>query len=143
MGTETMGWIEVRARLENEYDLDCHRRGTIPATEIRFVDISSAAVDFNHYKLGLPRTLVEQLGVSHSRRLSHSAEGCCPIDRLGGVRLTILDRDFLCDIDELDDDMPVTIGSIPLMGLDLVVDPVGRRLIGNPAHGGVAMYEEY
>ena len=35
------------------------------------------------------------------------------------------------------------IGQIALGCLDLVVDLSGRRLIGNPAHGGELMYEMY
>jgi hypothetical protein len=32
---------------------------------------------------------------------------------------------------------------IPLEGLDFVIDMQGRRLIGNPAHGGEHMLEMY
>ena len=41
------------------------------------------------------------------------------------------------------DDRPVRIGRILLGLLDYVVDPVGRRLIGNPAHGGEHILEMY
>jgi hypothetical protein len=44
---------------------------------------------------------------------------------------------------EVPDDCPVLIGQIPLEVLDFVVDPVGQRLIGNPAHGGEQMLEMY
>jgi hypothetical protein len=37
----------------------------------------------------------------------------------------------------------VLIGQIPLETLDFVVDPVGQKLIGNPAHGGEHIYEWY
>jgi hypothetical protein len=36
-----------------------------------------------------------------------------------------------------------TIGRLPLMLLDFVVDPKSQKLIGNPKHGGVRMTEEY
>jgi hypothetical protein len=42
-----------------------------------------------------------------------------------------------------DDESPVLIGRAPLDLLDFVVDPVGRRLIGNPDHGGEWMIEPY
>ena len=35
---------------------------------------------------------------------------------------------------ELPDGCPVLIGQVPLEMLDFVVDPVGRRLLGNPDH---------
>ncbi len=45
------------------------------------------------------------------------------------------------DTMEVPDDVPVLIGQIPLEMLDLVVDLPGRRLIGNPAHGGEHILE--
>lgn len=47
------------------------------------------------------------------------------------------------DVAELPDSRPVLIGQLPLEGLDFVVDPLGQRLIGNPAHGGEHMIELY
>jgi hypothetical protein len=44
---------------------------------------------------------------------------------------------------EVPDGVPVLIGQIPLEALDLVVDLRGRRLIGNPAHGGEHVLELY
>jgi hypothetical protein len=44
---------------------------------------------------------------------------------------------------EVPDECGVLIGQIPLEALDFVVDPVGRRLIGNPAHGGEHIIEVY
>jgi hypothetical protein len=32
---------------------------------------------------------------------------------------------------------------IPMENLDLLVDPRGRKLIGNPEHGGEHMFEMY
>jgi hypothetical protein len=45
------------------------------------------------------------------------------------------------DVLEVPDQVPVLIGQIPLEFMDYVVDPVGRRLIGNPAHGGHQVLE--
>jgi hypothetical protein len=58
------------------------------------------------------------------------------------VRLTIQDRFATIDVTEMPDDVPVLIGQIPLGALDFVVDLSSRRLIGNPAHNGVFMYDE-
>jgi hypothetical protein len=52
------------------------------------------------------------------------------------VRLTIDGRFCSVDVMEVPDDIPVLVGQIPLEMLDLVVDPQGRRLTGNPAHNG-------
>ena len=59
------------------------------------------------------------------------------------VRLTIQGRTCTMDVIEVPDAVPVLIGQIPLEHLDFVVDPRRRTLIGNPAHGGVHMYEMY
>jgi hypothetical protein len=59
------------------------------------------------------------------------------------VRLTIQDRFCSSDVLEVPDDAPVLIGQIPLESLDLIVDPVQRRVSGNPAHGGELIYEMY
>jgi hypothetical protein len=38
---------------------------------------------------------------------------------------------------------PVLIGGVPLLALDVLVDPNACRLIGNPAHGGGYVIELY
>jgi hypothetical protein len=50
--------------------------------------------------------------------------------------LTIEDRDCVTEVVELPDEGMPVVGRIPLALLDLVIDPEGQRLIGNPAHGG-------
>jgi hypothetical protein len=59
------------------------------------------------------------------------------------VRLTIQDRDCPVEVVEVPDEVPVLIGQLPLENLDLVVDLQGRRLTGNPAHGGEQVFELY
>ncbi len=57
------------------------------------------------------------------------------------VRITIQGRDCISDVGEIPDEFSVMIGQAPLELMDWVVDPKGRRLIGNPEHGGVQMIE--
>ncbi len=59
----------------------------------------------------------------------------------GALKLTVQGRDCLVEVAELPDECPVLIGQIPLEALDFVVDPIGQRLIGNPAHGGEHMMD--
>ena len=47
------------------------------------------------------------------------------------------------DVMEAPDTVPVLIGQLPLEHLDFVVDLRSRTLIGNPAHGGEHIYEQY
>lgn len=43
--------------------------------------------------------------------------------------------------EEVSDDVPASIGHLVMTHLDLVIGPLGRTLIGNPAHGGEPIYE--
>ncbi len=52
------------------------------------------------------------------------------------VRITIQDRSCTVDVLEVPDQVPVLVGQIPLEFMDFIVDPVNRRLVGNPEHGG-------
>jgi hypothetical protein len=72
-----------------------------------------------------------------------SSTGTSWVDVYQAVRLTIQGRDLTVDVMEVSDDVPVLIGQIPLEMLDLVIDLPGRRLIGNPAHGGEHILELY
>jgi hypothetical protein len=47
------------------------------------------------------------------------------------------------EVCEIPDECQPLIGQVPLEMLDFVVDPVGGKLIGNPAHGGEQMIELY
>jgi predicted aspartyl protease len=106
--------------------------------------VRDALVDAGAACLSAPKRIIENVGrVPHGTCRLRTANGTIERNVYGGVRLTIQDRDFLCDVTEVPDDCAVLIGQIPLEGIDFVVDPVGRRLIGNPAHGGVAMHEEF
>ncbi len=139
-----MGKVEVAVRLENAFDLTQLQMGTLSPDGVRTVDYPRAFVDTGATSLAAPRSVIEQLGLFPvGSRPVRTTNGIVQRTIFGPVRLTIQDRDFRCEISELPDDGPMLIGQIPLEGLDLVVDTVGRRLIGNPAHGGVAMLEEY
>jgi hypothetical protein len=52
-------------------------------------------------------------------------------------------RDCLVEVTEIPDYSLVLIGQIPLEAMDWVVDSIGQRLIGNPAHGGEHMIDAY
>lgn len=65
----------------------------------------------------------------------------CEVGLYDAVRLTVLGRTCTTDVLELPDGSPVLVGQLPLEALDFVVNLRGRRLIGNPEHGGEQMYE--
>jgi len=57
------------------------------------------------------------------------------------VRLTVQGRNCAVEVAEVPDDCPALIGQLPLEMLDFLVDPIGQRLVGNPAHNGEHMVD--
>ncbi len=144
METSTMGSVLVAAKIESIEDLSQVQRGSLPAAQVRRVEVTDALVDTGATMLSMPKRLIEQLGLYPVRiRRARSSAGPVHVQIYSPVRLTILERDCTIEVAEVPDDCPVLIGQIPLELLDFVVDPVGRRLIGNPAHGGEHMLDMF
>ena len=104
--------------------------------------MADALVDTRVTLLSLPTRLIQQLGLSKTsskRGMSSTSPGEASI--YDAVRLTIQGRTCTMDVMEVPDTVPVLIGQLPLVHLDLVVDLRNRSLIGNPAHGGEHIYE--
>jgi predicted aspartyl protease len=137
METVTMGKTLVAAKIENLKDLWMAEKGVVPAEQVRHLEVPDALVDTGGTYLSMPTRLIGQLGLDYVRtRKTLTAAG--PIDGriFTAVRLTVQGRDCNIDVAEVPDGCPVVIGAVPLELMDFVVDPNGRRLIGNPAHGG-------
>ncbi len=144
MEIPTMGKVLVTALIETIEDLVLAGKGIIPSDQIRRIEVHDALVDTGATGLSMPKRLIQQLGLQPLRmRRVRTSAGLTTVQMYGSVRLTIQGRDCLSDVSELPDDCPVLIGQIPLESLDFVVDPIGQRLIGNPAHGGEHILEQY
>jgi predicted aspartyl protease len=144
MGTDTMGRVLVKARIENTDDLVLAKKGLLPVDQVRSVEVIDALVDTGATLLSMPKKLIEQLGLDPvRRRTALTSAGHVLVQIYGTARLTVEGRDCPIDVSELPDDCPVLIGQVALELMDFVVDPPGRRLIGNPAHGGEHMIEMY
>ena len=59
------------------------------------------------------------------------------------VQLELLGRQENFDVIEVPESVPNLLGQVPLEVLDSVVDSKRQKLIGNPAHRGEQMTEEY
>lgn len=137
-----MGKVLVKARIENGDDLVLIKTGSKRPEDVRVVEVEDAMVDTGASTLSMPKGLITQLGLDPFRtRRARTSAGVLTFQMYGPVRLTIQGRSCLCDALELPDDCPVLIGLIPLESMDWVVDPIGQRLIGNPAHGGEDMMD--
>lgn len=139
-----MGKVLVTARIESLEDLFRARRGELDSDAVRRVEVTDALVDTGATQLSMPKRLILQLGLRPGRtRPARTTAGPLTVQAYEAVRVTIQDRDCISEVTELPDDCPVLIGQIPLESLDFVVDSVGQRLVGNPAHGGEHIIELY
>jgi clan AA aspartic protease len=144
METATMGKVLVTATIENLYDLLNVSQGVSKPEQVRRIEVTDALVDTGATTLSLPKRFIAQLGLQPVRqRQARTSAGPVTLQMYGIVRLTIQGRDWNGDVVEIPDDCPVLIGQLALEGLDFVVDPIGQRLIGNPAHGGEHIIELY
>jgi predicted aspartyl protease len=145
MGEETMGRVLVTAKLENLEDLFDASRGRRQAGEVRTVSVSDALVDTGCTSVAMPKKMIDQLGLTKPVRVRNirTTRGSVPSNVYGPVKLTIQGRDCLVDVAEIDDGCPLLIGQVPLELLDFVVDSQGRKLIGNPEHGGEWMHDVF
>ncbi len=142
--TAVMGRVVVPAVVESIQDRWDVERGRLRDDEIRRIEIDEALVDTGATTLCLPTSLIQQLGlIAFGERTSMSSGGPRKAKIYGPVKLIVQGRDCSIDVLELPDGVPALIGQVPLELLDFIVDPPGRRLIGNPAHGGEQMMEMY
>lgn len=141
METE-MGRVLAEAKIENLNDLWDAENGRIADEQVRTVNLMDALVDTGATTLALPTRFIQQLGLrKSSEKNAYSSQGIGRVNVYSAVRLTLLDRPCIVEVMEVPDSVPALIGQVPLEMLDLVVDPRGQRLIGNPAHNGEHVLE--
>jgi predicted aspartyl protease len=138
----TMGKVVVSARMENLADLIRCRAGDISGDAVRTIEVDDALVDTGATMLSLPRSQIQTLGLEkHRTRTARTTAGTVSFGVYEPVRLTVKERDCVVEVCEIPDDCPPLIGQIPLEALDFVIDPQGRKLVGNPEHGGEQMID--
>ncbi len=144
METATVGKVMVSAKIENVFDVEGVFRGELSPEQVRRLELDNALVDKGVTTLSLPKRLIDQLGLRLlGERPARTATGMATFGYYGPVRLTIQGRDCTIEVGEIADESPALIGFVPLQLLDFVVDPNNNRLIGNPAHGGVQMWDMF
>jgi len=144
MEPNLMGRVRTEVLIENMGDLWDVKKNVLGTDQVRRILVKDALVDTGATSLALPTRLIQQLGLNKvTEKRVTSSKGTHQVAIYDAVRVTILDRFCTVDVMEVPDDVPVLVGQIPLEFLDLVVDPQGGRLIGNPAHGGEHVLEMY
>lgn len=137
-----MGRVLTEVTVENLGDLYAVRKGDLPLDKVRRVTISKALVDTGATFLSLPASVIARLGLSKAfTKRVMTSRGPADADVFDAVWMTIQGRSCTQDVMEVPDPVPALIGQLPLEALDLVVDPVNQKVIGNPAHGGEQMYD--
>lgn len=144
METAEMGRVITEATVENIKDLWAVKENRRTVDQVRSVTIPDALVDTGATLLSLPTSIVRRLGLEkqNEKRVITSA-GPTTAALYDAVRLTIQGRFCTMDVLEVPDGVLALIGQIPLEHLDFVVDPRNQKLIGNPAHGGEHVYEQF
>lgn len=139
-----MGRVTVAVEIANWDDIKAAEDGTLGDQPVRRIQVAEALVDTGATYLALPRRFIRDLGLRPTRqRRAKTPTGVVPSQIYEPVQLTVEGRECWPEVSEIDDACPVLVGQIPLESLDLLVDPQGRRLIGNPEHGGEHMFELY
>jgi predicted aspartyl protease len=143
MGLDAMGKILITVKIKSYEDLALVRREMLSADQVHSLEVHDAVVDTEFLFLGVPKRLIKKLGLHPfgTRQIDTSA-GRATVRRYC-VSFSILDREVSTEAVELPDDSPVLVGWLCLHQLDLVVDPVGQCLTGNPEHGGEWIEEFY
>jgi predicted aspartyl protease len=145
METATMGSVTVPVTIENVSELYLAEKGQLTPDQVHRLEIPDALVDTGSTYLSMPLSLIHQLGFTkpYATRTAQTTVGPMSRGVFGPVRLTVEGRIFHGDVTEVDERCPVLIGQLALEGLDMIVDPKGQKLVGNPAHGGEQMIELY
>jgi len=138
-----MGRVNVRIRVQNWLDLELTAMGKTGKPP-RAVE-AEACVDTGATGFYLRRSVIEQLGlrcIGEKRALTMFKRH--DIRRVfSPVELEIQGRAAQVGVAELPDELPNVVGQVPLELMDWVVDVNSQRLIGNPAHGGEWLQEDF
>lgn len=127
----------TRIELENLKDLHAVELGVLESENVRRLTIEDALVDTGATGLCLPKSLIQQLGLTPLRKIQvQTANGTAERTIFSEVKYTVLERSHSIQVTDLPEDTPALVGHMILEALDLSVD-MRNGLIHNPAHGGV------
>ena len=126
----------TRIELENLKDLHLSEAGFLNSEDVRRLTVEDALVDTGATGLCLPKSLIEQLGLTAIRNIHvQTANGPAERTFYSEVRYTVLERSYSIQVTDLPEEAPVLVGHMILEALDLCVD-IQNGLVYNPAHDG-------
>ena len=135
-----MGFVYENINLKNAGDVMNAQRGIINETDIRQLKVL-AMVDTGAITLIINEAIRQELGLAvrgeqRIRLANESAQTCQytdPVEIHWKNRHVVTQALVLAGVEE------VLLGAIPLEGLDVIVDPANRELVG--AHGDEIIYK--
>ena len=138
-----MGKVVVKIKVANWSDIELQALGQ-GIRPPRIVE-ADALVDTGATGLYLKSSVIAQLGLRQiGERTALTMSNRRETRRLfAPVDLEVQGRNTQYQVTELPDELPNIVGQIPLESMDWVIDCVGRKLIGNPEHGGELLHEEF
>ena len=139
------GKIVTKAWLRNNQDLTRLADGRIAVEQVRQQE-QELIVDTGARAAGLPLSIIEQLGLPATRKVTVALSDGSRQERqlYGELRVQVGDRDDVFSCVAKPEGAPLLLGQIVLEALDLVVDYGRQRLISNPeAPDGMMLYEDY
>ena len=128
-----MGEVRVQVKLVNAIDEGLVRRGLMKPDKVRTY-VADALVNTGSIRSVLPVEVAQQLGLAmvgktRAEYVTGSEEF---IDRTEAVGIEINGRRTTEETLVLGNEVPI--GQTVLEGMDLMVDCVNQRVVGNPAH---------
>ena len=117
--------------LANLTELNLADSDVIKSEEVKRVTVDDAIVDTGATRLSLPKSLIEQLGLTViGSRKARTTNGIVDRNIYSAVRFTVLERSGIIEVTDLPDNVPVLVGHMVLDMLDLCLD-IKKGLIYN------------
>ncbi len=139
-----MGRVTVSAVVSSIEDVYRFMRDDLAESEVRKIHIPEALIDTGATNLSLPQSMIAELGLMpFTTRRTMTADGVRNLRIFAAVQLDVNGRYCTCDVTEIPDGCPVLMGQVPLQLMDFVVDPKRHRVIGNPAHNGEWIVDQF
>ena len=133
----------ARIELANNDELVAVKLGIMSPEDVKRITVEDALVDTGATRLGLPPTLIGQLGLTPIRSAPvRTVNGITELWIYSPVQFRLLERESITTVLGVPEGAPALIGHILLEDLDLCLD-IKKGLIYNPAHDGEWMTELY
>jgi clan AA aspartic protease len=136
-----MGLVHAKIELWNASDLALFRLNKLDQEFLRKVMVT-ALVDTGAYYLCINQDIAAQLGVPFiEKKLAEMADGTIrEFDIVGPIEVRFQNRKTTVDAMVMNGNTEVLLGAIPMEGMDVLVHPLQRELIVNPAHPYMAQF---